>query len=94
MRNRPRPPMPMLAAIVAVAMICSVAERSPEKISGSAQGTSTLASTCVPRHAHAPGGVTRGRVDALDPGVAPDRIGGTARITRTTRVGTTYAASP
>ena len=41
--------MPMLAAMVAVAMICSMAERSPEKISGSAQGTSTLASTCVPR---------------------------------------------
>ena len=34
-----------MAAIVAVAMICSVAERSPEKISGSAHGTSTRSST-------------------------------------------------
>ena len=40
--------MPMVAAMVAVAMICSMAERSPEKISGSAQGTSTRASTWVP----------------------------------------------
>ena len=69
MRNRPSPPVPATAASVAVAMTCRVAERNPEKIRGSALGTSTLASTWHAGHAHALGGVAGGRVDALDPGV-------------------------
>ena len=46
--NRPSPPRVTYAAMVAVAITCRVAERKPEKISGSALGSSTRKSTCGP----------------------------------------------
>ena len=50
-------------------MTCRAAERSPEMISGSAQGISTLAQHLPAGHAHAARGVAGCGVDLLDAGV-------------------------
>ena len=80
----PRPPPPAIAAIVAVAITKMAAIRIPAKTSGSASGSSTRRSICVPVIPIPRAASTTSRSTPSTPKKAFVRIGGTASTTRAT----------
>ena len=87
MMNRPSPPSETYAAIVAVATICSIEDRMPEMIRGSALGTSTRQSTCMPLMPMPLAASRAAGSTFWIPAYVADRTAGTPRMTNTITAG-------